>query len=280
MKRAPEFPRLGKEAVLQARNLSNPEIRFIVSNYYAAQNMRKRCDMQLRHLGEKALPDALRYHADAYAVQEAQYLKLLKTVAEASPIGQWCMSHIGIGPVISAGCMAHFDIEKAQTAGHFWSFAGLNPAKVWKEGEKRPWNAELKQIMWHLGQSMKKQSGKPHADYGRLYKERKTLLETRNANGDFAERCKTFRAKSPEWKKVIAEGRLPAGNIDSQACNFVSKIFLSHLHAVMYWEHFGTAPPKPFAIGILGHAHEIKIPNLDMFPGLEQAYYGGKMNGG
>jgi hypothetical protein len=35
------------------------------------------------------------------------------------------------------------------------------------------------------------------------------------------------------------------------------KIFLSHVHQVMYYDHFKEAPPRPFAIEHLGHAHMI-----------------------
>jgi len=34
-------------------------------------------------------------------------------------------------------------------------------------------------------------------------------------------------------------------------------MFLSHLHECWYREHYGTEPPKPFAISILDHAHLI-----------------------
>jgi hypothetical protein len=51
------------------------------------------------------------------------------------------------------------------------------------------------------------------------------------------------------------------------------------MHAVLYWHTYNSPPPKPFAIAILGHAHEIKIPDLDMFPGFEDVYYRGAGKG-
>jgi len=274
MKRAPDIPRLGREKVLEAAKLSNPEARFLVANYYAAQAQRKRADMQIRHLGDRELPYVLQYTADASAVMENQVQRALLRFAENTRVGQWCLSHVGVGPVISAGLLAHLDIEKAPTVGHFWRFAGLDPSLKWAKGQKRPYNADLKQVCWHLGKCAIRVSGRDDAVYGQLYRERKALLVARNDRGDFAERAKTFETRSADVKKILATGKLPAGNIDSQATRFVAKIFLSHLHAVWYFDHFKKPPPKPFATAILGHAHEIRVPNSEMFAGFDEAYYG------
>ena len=75
-------------------------------------------------------------------------------------------------------------------------------------------------------------------------------------------------------KKKLAEGKLPDFNMDAQACRFATKIFLSHLHALWYWDSYGKPPPKPFAIEHLGHAHIIRVPNSEAFPGFDDAYYG------
>jgi hypothetical protein len=276
MKRAPSVPRAGREVVLDAHKLSNAEARLVVASYYDAQEMRKRADMQIRHLGDKEMPKILQYTADANAVIENEVKKALLRYSEATPVGEWCLSHVGIGPVITAGLLAHLDIEKAPTAGHFWSFAGLNPAMKWEKGEKRPYNAALKQLTYHMGECFKRTSGNDDAFYGRLYRERKELLVERNDAGHNAERAKVFYTRSAEVRKTLKLGKLPAGNLDRQACNFVAKIFLSHLHGVMYFDRYKKAPPKPFAVSILGHAHEIVIPNHEMFAGLARAYYGRK----
>jgi hypothetical protein len=270
---------MSKEAVLLAANLTDPEARFLVANYYTAQEMRKRCDMQLRHMGEKDTavidpPATLRYTADAFVVIEEDVKKSLLKFAEGRAVGRWCLAQDGIGPVISAGLLAHLDIKEAPSAGHFWSFAGLNPERKWEKGERRPWNADLRQICWHLGQCAKRISGKENAFYGQLYKARKEYVVDKNERGFNAERAKTFFTRSADVKKVLAEGKLPPNNLDSQACNYVAKIFLSHLHALMYWVQYKKVPEKPFAIAHLGHVHEIKIPHLDMFPGFEREYYG------
>lgn len=280
MKRADSIPKPGREIVLTAASLNDAEIRFAVANYYTAQDARKRFDMQVRHLGDRsdgAIPPLLKWSADANATIEESIKRGMLKYAEASPVGRWCLAQVGVGPVITAGLLSHIDITKAPTVGHIWSFAGLNPTMKWEKGQKRPYNAALKQVCFHLGECFKRISGKPEALYGSLYNSRKEMLVKRNDEGFNAERAKTYKTQSADVRKVLAEGKLPAGNLDRQACNFAAKIFLSHLHAVLYWDKYKKAPPKPFAISILGHAHEIKIPNMEMFPGFEEAYYGGAL---
>src|SRR6516165_5476666 len=106
MKRAPEMPRMSKEQILSAAGLSNAAARFLVSDYYNSQDARKRCDMQLRHLGDEAageLQALLQWTADANAVMENQIQRALAKYAESSPIGQWMLDIHGVGPVLSAG---------------------------------------------------------------------------------------------------------------------------------------------------------------------------------
>jgi len=278
MKRAPEMPRASKEVILAAASLSNPAARFLVSNYYAAQDARKRNDMQVRHLGDcvgNEMAEHLAWQAEANSVMEGQLQKPMLAYAEGSAAGRWLLSHIGIGAVLAAGLLAHLDVTKSDTAGGYWKFAGLDAgASKWEKGGKRPWNADLKQLCFHLGECIKRTSNHPDSFYGAFYRERKALLVARNDRGDFAERAKTYETKSADVKAKLAEGKLPDGNLDRQACNITVKMLLSHLHAVMYWDHYGKAPPKPFAIAILGHAHEVRVPHADMFPGFAEAYYG------
>jgi hypothetical protein len=323
--------RAGREKILTAAKLTNGEARCLIANYYQAQELRKRSDMQLRHQGDKDDHESmLDYFGHAQAVIEGDVKRGLKEFAKASPVGLWMMAQTGVGEVIAAGILAHVDIERAKTAGAIWALAGLDPTQQWisreaadkmvcsqptdldvknlceRTGKKfatvhrfattdhagnptsltkaslakalsrRPYSPDLKQVCWHAGQCFKRVSGDSSSLYGQLYHDHKLLVVSRNERGDFAERAKTFTTRSPEVRAILKQGKLPAGNLDQQACNFATKIFLSHVHAVMYWNRYRTAPPKPFAIGILGHAHEICIPDTDMFPGLVAAYYGGE----
>jgi hypothetical protein len=277
--RALKIKELSKdERVLLASNLSNPAARFLVANYYDAQEARKRNVMQLRHIGEKAereLEKLLHWTAQANSEMESMVVKAMTAYAESHPVGRWMLSLYGVGPILAAGFLAHLDVTQTETAGGFWAFAGLaGGTQKWERGQKRPWNAQVKQLCYHFGECIKRTSNHPDSFYGKFYRERKELLVKRNDSGAFAERAKVYTTNSADVKKTLKQGKLPDGNLDRQACNITAKMFLSHLHAVMYWTHYGKAPPKPFAISVLGHAHEIAVPNADLFPGFVVAYYG------
>lgn len=280
MKRTLPFPKPDREKLLLAKNLTNRELRFFAANYHMHQEMRKRVDMQLRHLGDKEEHPliSLEKQGDAYALWENIQKEIMKKHAEGHPVGRWMMEQMGVGEVLAGELLAHLGGEEVHdTVGHWWSFAGLNPEKKWERGEKRPYNAQLKQTTFHLGECFKRVSNHPDAYYGALYRQKKAEVELRNERGGFADKAASFVMREPaKQKKIRASGQVPPFYLDRWACRWVVKIFLSHVHALMYWNAYGKAPPKPFAISVLGHAHEIKIPDTDMFPGFEEAYYGGK----
>jgi hypothetical protein len=285
MKRAKRNP-MSTEILLEAANLSAAEMRLMVSNYYLSQEMRKRMDMQLRHLGDKGEIFAkdqevekpafvLNFAANAFSDIEETIVKVFIANLKNNPVAQWMLRQRGIGPVITAGLWAHIDITKAPTVGHIWRFAGLDPSMKWEKGEKRPYNAELKQVCWHAGQCFMKQSNDPDCFYGNLYRQRKKFEIERNEAGGNLDKAKDFKVSPGATKAVkdkLKDGRLPDFNIDARARRYAVKIFLSHLHAVWFWHHFKMPPPKPFAIAQLGHAHEIEIPHSEMFAGFIEAY--------
>lgn len=286
MKRARHYP-LKTEKVLTAAELTAAGLRFLVANYYQSQEMRKRTDMQFRHLGDRveAMDEdtlkILRYANESFADIEEQVAKALKKIlddptAEWFALAQWMMSQRGIGHIISAGLIAHIDITKAPTVGHIWRFAGLDPTSSWNKSEKRPWNAELKTLCWHAGQCFMKQSGDPDCHYGKIYKTRKEYEVKRNESGGNAETAKEILSKKKFDKKTDAYkhlmgGKLPPAQIDARARRYAVKIFLSHLQLVWWWLKFKTLPPKSWALEHGGHAHEMMPQHLDLVPGLEEA---------
>ena len=76
-------------------------------------------------LGTRWIEDSIKAVLDRY------------TATEPSGMGAWAREIVGIGPVISAGLLAHkvFDPRFA-TVGHTWAYAGLDPDLIWlgKEG--------------------------------------------------------------------------------------------------------------------------------------------------
>lgn len=258
--------RLKRDIVAAAAKLSDDEARFLVDYYYIAQEDRKRSMNQKRALDAAAEPNAvIAWLADQSSTLEKQILRALDKYTEAHVMGSWLRGIHGIGPVIAAGLLAHIDITKAPTVGHIWSFAGLDPRRKWEKGQVRPWNAALKTLCWKVGQSFMKFSNHEDCFYGHLYRQRKEYEINRNEAGGNAEAAKEGAArvgKTTDAYKSYIIGKLPPAQIDARARRWAVKIFLSHLHAEWYRRHFNQEPPKPFAIAILGHAHEIKAPEV------------------
>ena len=242
--------------------LSAEEARFLVDAYYQMQDDRIRSDNRIRSMDKSGEPNlVLQWLSDQSTSLEKQVKTALERYANSSKVGRWLLSITGIGPVITAGLMAHIDIEKAETAGAIWRYAGLDPTQEWKKGEKRPWNASLKTLCWKAGESFVKVSGKDHAQYGKLYVEKKEYYQKKNEADEYKEEALKRSekvGKSTEAYKHYKKGKLPPGHIHARAKRYAVKIFLSHLFDFWYKDHYDKEPPKPFAIAILGHAHEIK----------------------
>lgn len=255
--------RLTRDLAASAKTLGRAEARFLVDAYYSMQEDRIRAGNQVRALGESKEPHAvLAWLQSQSDTLEQQVKRALTKYAESDPVGQWCMSNYGIGPVITAGLLAHIDITKAPTVGHIWRFAGLDPTKKWGKGEKRPWNAALKTLCWKIGESFVKFSGREECFYGKLYEQRKQLEVQRNEEGKFADQAAQTLKERPTHaqREIYASGKLPDGRIHARAKRYAVKLFLAHLHEVWYQHHYGTPPPLPYPIAHLGHAHKIDPP--------------------
>lgn len=167
--------------------------------------------------------------------------------------------------MIAAELLAHIDITRCPTVGHIWRFAGLDPTSKWEKKQKRPWNAALKTLCWKVGQSFMKFSNRDDCYYGKVYRARKEYEIARNEAGGnaaaVAEGLARIKDKNTEAYKHLIAGRLPPGQIDARARRYAVKLFLSHFHAVWYEQHFGTKPPLPYPIAMLGHAHLIPPPS-------------------
>ena len=251
-----------------AKTLSRLEARYVVSLYYRMQEYRIATSAMIKKHQESGEPHSLISSLmDDMRVFENEIKKGLEIFASNDPVGRWSMSVCGIGPVIAAGLLAHIDIERACTAGHVWSFAGLNPAVEWGKGEKRPWNAALKVICWKAGQSFVKVSGRDKDVYGKIYKVRKAYEVEKNEKKMYADQAAAKIKGNKIGKETVAykfysDGLLPPAHIQQRAERYAVKLFLSHWHHVAYWVHYGTEPPKPYPIGILNHAHEVDVPSI------------------
>lgn len=247
--------------------LSDDEARFLVDGYYTMQEGRIRANNQVRALTESTEPhDVLSWLGAQWHVMENQIRGALDVYSNAHPVGVWSRSIVGIGPVLAAGLLAHIDMEKAPTAGNIWNFAGLNPGVTWGKGERRPWNARLKVLCWKIGESFVRVHNNPRDYYGKIYVERKTLEQERNAKFELEEQAhaalasKRFKKTTDAYKHYSA-GQLPPKHIHQRAKRYAVKLFLAHWHEVAFWHHFNRPPPEPYAIVHLGHAHRSTPPN-------------------
>jgi len=257
--------RMARDIRAAAGSMSVDEARFLVDAYYAMQADRIRDDAQIRSLTETEEPTAvLAYLSEQHRLLETQIAGALKRFADAQPIGVWMQSIIGIGPIISAGMIAHIDIRKAQTTSQIWRYAGLDPTVKWEKKTKRPWNASLKVLCWKLGESFIKTQNHPDAVYGPLYAQRKALEIARNEGGQNADAAARILAEKKfgadtDARKHLEAGRLPPAQIHARARRYAVKMFLSHMHEK--WRTLEGLPvPQPYAIAHLQHAHKMEPP--------------------
>lgn len=259
--------RLTRDLKQAAEVLSPDEARYLVDSYYAIQDYRKAAANQKRALVESGEPHAvIVWLHGQMETMENQIKRALDAWTDQHEESLWAKSITGIGPVISAGLLAHIDITKAPTVGHIWRFAGLDPTVKWEKKTKRPWNASLKVLTWKIGQSFMKFQNNSNDFYGKLYVQRKVEEVARNESGALAAEAERALSQKKYGKDTIAyasyiAGKLPPAHIDARARRWVTKLFLAHYHGVAYQVHYGEAAPKPYVLSVLGHGHEIRTPN-------------------
>lgn len=260
---------LSRDLKKAAATLTDREARFLVDAYYQAQDDRIRNANQSRAASQAEEPHAvLDWFSGVSRNVENSIRGALTYYVRSKPLGKWCVSIHGIGPVISAGLMANIDIQRAPTVGHIWRFAGLDPTTKWNKGEKRPWNASLKRLCFLIGDSFMKHRNSEKDVYGKVYAERKALEIQRNEAGEFKDQAATSlkekKIKDKKLRECYEAGRLPDGRIELRARRYATKLFLSHFHHVAYVLHHGEDPPKPYVLDHLNHAHFISPPNWPM----------------
>jgi hypothetical protein len=297
--------KLTKDLKQASRTLGKIEARFLVDAYYSMQENRIRTKHQVRTLAEPKQQRTDDAHEGDEDDEEAQPQPVADPVPEPHEVlewlfvqeetlekqirgtldiyslsdeaGIWARSIKGIGPVIAAGLLANIDIQRAPTVGHIWRFAGLDPTSIWGKGQKRPWNASLKRLCFLIGESFVKVSNRPDDVYGKLYKARKDWETERNSRQLYADQAKLslelkrFDPKTDAYK-WYQQGMLPPARLHLRAQRRAVKLFLAHLHEVMYWDHYKELPPHPYVIeNIPGHVHRLEIPNIELIPAFAAA---------
>ena len=128
--------RFSKELREGAKKLGKDEVRFLVDYYYQMQHDRIAMEGRIRSIKqnkEKEEPyEVLSFVGLQVGTIESNIKKVLDWYTLNDPVGKWCRSITGLGPVIAAGFLAGLDVTDRPTAGHFWSYCGLND-------QNRPW---------------------------------------------------------------------------------------------------------------------------------------------
>ena len=250
--------RLSKDVKEAAVKMNRRSARYIVDCYYQLQQFRKASDNMQRAAEAAGEPtEVVEWFAGVHGRMENTIKGLLGKWAENSLVGSWCMSQFGVGPVISAGLLAHLDIDKVAGVGQIWSFAGLNPTVSWEKGCKIPWNAALKTLCWKLSSCFLKFKARPQCVYGRAFEAYWLDRKRRNENKQYAELAAATLTKKKfthtATKTLYEEGTLPDGRILLQAQRWIAKMFLSHWFWVAWEAKHGTPAPLPYIFRDGGH---------------------------
>lgn len=220
--------------------LGDDEARYLVDAYYIMQEDRKRTASQERTLAEDEEPNLLVGHLSTqFGTLENQIKTALDIYTTNHEMGSWMREIYGIGPVISAGLLAHIymgywcavchghhpldcklrqadkkrrlaphtyqEARSCQTAGSIYQFAGIagDGQNPWKAKTKRPHNAKLKTLCWKVGHSFMMFANHKECIYGHHYKNQKQLYIAKNNAGGFEARAKDLVATaSPNYKKT------------------------------------------------------------------------------
>lgn len=234
-----------------AKIIPEREVRYLVDMYYTAQQMRIAVESKLRSIGEE--PNMmLGLFLDMFEEVEKDIQAALDVYTHNNPVGASFRRVKGIGPVLTAGWLAHVNVHIADNCSKVLSFGGYNPNMVWGKGEKRPYNADLKLIFNKLGRAFVFLSNR-NSFFGQKYKENKKLIEQRNADGKFADRCaellrtRKYRTDTNAFK-CYSEGKYPPAHVSASARLKTVALCVGVLHREHFRVIHGAYPVNPFLV--------------------------------
>jgi len=123
--------RLTKDLKNSARTLTSGQARYLVDYYYQMQDDRIRAASHVRSSEQDESVTWVEYVFNHLSRLENQIKAALGLYSDSHELGLWSKSITGIGPVISAGLLAHIDISQTPHAGALWRLAGLDPTSEW-----------------------------------------------------------------------------------------------------------------------------------------------------
>lgn len=134
-----------KKQIASISHITRMEMKATVDLFYQLQHDRIALENQIR---------AIKQHADTekedgsssivldlclknMKINEANTAKIIETLVQNHPVGQWLLQIKGIGPVLAGGLIGYFDVTNKEYASQFMSYAGLND-------NNRPWLGKKK----------------------------------------------------------------------------------------------------------------------------------------
>ena len=106
--------KLSKDVKAKIKTLGKDEIRFLVDYYYQMQHDRIVTEGRIRAINQSSKDEpheAIAFIGKQVSTVEENIKKILDIYTKNDPVGVWCRSIIGCGPVIAAGLLANLDIE-------------------------------------------------------------------------------------------------------------------------------------------------------------------------
>lgn len=303
--------KLSKDLTEASGLITSEEARYLVDLYYQIQDFRIQAQGEIRAMsGEKYMVIDKKTGKKKYVIKIKEPTNLVEWVFmnlrrvegtikaslnrytdnEPTGMGAWAKAICGIGPVLSAGFLAHIEMDPwicanrhklkvacrpqhpcagelckripLRAVGSVWRFSGQDPTSVWEKGKKRPWNARLKVLCWKTGESFVKNQNRKNDVYGKLFVQKKAEEQAKNEAGEFAEQAKAVLlrkkiGKDTEAYKAYSVGKLPPAHIHARARRWTIKIFLYHWFAEAYRRRWNKEAPMPYVIEHLGHTHLI-----------------------
>lgn len=139
-----------KQSAINMASQSKESLKCLVSFYYQYQGQRIANDDRIRKIskgmnknGNEDSMLALKYLADSNREMEKQLKAMLGAYSVTTKVGKWLNDIVGIGPCISAGLLAYFNIsENMRSCQSFYNYAGLNDNNI-------PWLSkdDIKKVM-------------------------------------------------------------------------------------------------------------------------------------
>lgn len=123
--------RLTADLRTSARTLTAGEAKYLVDYYYKMQDDRIRAAAQVRSREPGESMGWIDFVFGQLNTLETRIKTALDLYSSGQELGAWAKSITGIGPVLSAGLLAHIDITLTPHPGALWRLAGLDPTSKW-----------------------------------------------------------------------------------------------------------------------------------------------------